>query len=181
MDKPESSGHLKDTGRPDPDPTLLTTQALFREVASLKELIEQKIKSSENLFNEKFQSITTQFELIEKQRVEQKKDTKDAVDAALAAAKEAVKEQTLSSEKAISKSETATKEILNQMSTTFSTANAGNQKTTEDLKERIVSVEQRVIGVEQQKVGAKEDRTGLYAAIGVIATLLGIAAVILSR
>jgi hypothetical protein len=31
------------TSRPIPDPTVLTTQALYREVAALKELIEQRI------------------------------------------------------------------------------------------------------------------------------------------
>lgn len=69
--------------RPVPDPTLLTTQALYREVATLRELIEEKILATDQLVSEKFASVDRQLDLVERQRVEQKSDTKAAVDAAL--------------------------------------------------------------------------------------------------
>jgi len=133
--------------RPDPDPTVLTTQALFREIGTLRELFEQRIDALEAerdratvqsahrtkvLNRERVEQFTAQRELLneritalrsltderfasaEHQRIEQKQDTKAAVDAALSAAKEAVKEQTTASGLSISKSETATREQLAQ-------------------------------------------------------------------
>ena len=88
---------------PVPDPTVLTTQALYREVSSLRELIELRIEDLSGLLDEKFLRTEQQFELVERQRVEQKNDTKNAVDAALTAQKEAAKEQTVASDRAIAK------------------------------------------------------------------------------
>lgn len=56
-------------------------------------------------------------------------NTKAAVDAALAAAEEAVKEQTTASDRSITNSETATSEQLKQMGTTLTTAIAGISDT----------------------------------------------------
>jgi hypothetical protein len=163
---------------PNPDPTVLSTQALFREIAGLKELMEQRLKASDSLMVEKFHSIETQFQLIERQRLEQKKDAKDAIDAALAAKNEAVKNQTESSEKAIAKSENSTKEILNQQNNTFSTAHDALLRGINELKERIIAIE-------QQRLGAKEDRGGLYSSIGMItlliSSIIGIITFVLSR
>jgi hypothetical protein len=63
-----------DTGNwtPRPDPTLLTTEQLNREIGHLKDL--------QNL----------RFELIERQRLESKEDNQKALDAALLAAKDSV-------------------------------------------------------------------------------------------
>jgi hypothetical protein len=61
-----------DDSRPVPDPTLLTTAALNREIGHLKELHDLR------------------FQLIEMQRLESKSDSKEALAAALATAKESV-------------------------------------------------------------------------------------------
>jgi hypothetical protein len=58
--------------KPRPDPTLLTTEQLNREIAHLKELIHLR------------------FDLIESRRLESKEDNQKALDAALLAAKESV-------------------------------------------------------------------------------------------
>jgi hypothetical protein len=148
---------------PVPDPTLLTTQALIREIASLRELMETQVAALEDVEDQKFFKVEQQFELVERQRVEQKKDTKDAVDAALTAQKEAVREQTAASERAIAKSEAATSKQLDQLSITFTTAIAAIQRELGEMKERLTAIE-------QQRLGAKEDRTGLYATLGTLAT-----------
>lgn len=77
------------------DPTRLTTEALMREIEVINKDIDRRFSFYDRLLEE-----------ADRRRVEQKEDTKAAVDAALAAAKEAVKEQNLSTEKAIGKSET---------------------------------------------------------------------------
>jgi chromosome segregation ATPase len=165
------------TSRPIPDPTVLTTQALYREVAALKELIEQRIDAISNTINaaitardslDKEVQLRTdlQFRLVEQQRIEQKGDTKNAVDAALTAQKEA-----------IGKTETSTNKALEELGTRLDTAIENLRRANDEVKERIVEVDRRVVDVVSQKVGATTDRTGLYAAIGIITTLifLGIA------
>jgi hypothetical protein len=183
---------------PTPDPTVLTTEALLREIAALRTLIDQRISSTEQLFetkillgreggmalkellsnqiNEKFASVDTQFQLVERQRVEQKQDTKAAVDAALAAAKEAVKEQTTASDRSITKSETATSEQLKQMNVTFTTAVAGIATPISDLKDRVTALEAVRLGARENRSDSRDDRgesranmaIGISVAMGVL-------------
>src|SRR5665213_4442028 len=87
--------------RPIPDPSTLTTSQLHRELASLRELIEARLDGTDK-------RIEIQFAERDKRADQAAKDSKSAVDAAFAAAKEAVSEQNKSSALAISKSETAT-------------------------------------------------------------------------
>lgn len=134
---------------PVPDPTILTTEALLREVARVKELVDAMLDGIGHVIDEKFSSVDRQLALVEQQRVEQKQDTKAAVDAALTAQKEAVKEQTTASERAIAKSEAATTKSIEQLGSTFTTAFDGQRRDIDDLKERIT-------GVEQQKKGGQE-------------------------
>ena len=197
---------------PKPDPTVLTTEALLREIAALRTLIDQRISATEQLFetkillgreggmamkeflqskigdletlmtarwdaldeevqqlaavrNEKFNTVQTQFDLIERQRVENKADTKAAVDAALAAAKEAVKEQTTASDRAITKSETATSEQLKQMNVTFTTAVQGISQPISDLKDRVTALE-------SVRLGVRQNASSVYALVGLIATIV---------
>ena len=141
----DDSGH---GWRPIPDPTTLTTQALEREIGQLESRITvvetnllSEVRHAGQLTSEKFHTVEQQFELVERQRVEQKSDTKTAVDAALAAQKEAVREQTIASERAIAKSETGTTKQLDQLSTNFDTALGGFRDQIADMKERTGKIE----------------------------------------
>lgn len=102
--------------RPIPDPTELTTEALTREITALRELLYSEIRHRNDLTNEQFKSISREinirFDAVEQRTAEQKTDTRLALEAALAAAKDAVQLQTEASELAQSKSEAAfTKQI----------------------------------------------------------------------
>jgi len=151
---------------PRPDPTVLTTEQLMREVGALKrefeaaleailvridamdkandlklrtlhempKRINEEVSHLEVLIDEKLRSVETQFDLVERGRVEQKVDTKAAVDAALIAQKEAVKEQTTASERAIAKSEAATTKQIDELNKTFSTLIEGVRREMGDLK-----------------------------------------------
>ena len=121
--------------KPQPDPTVLTTEQLLREISNAITLVDSPVKRVEDVTLERLVSVEKQFTLIERQRVEQKLDTEKAVAAALSAAKEAVKEQTTASEKSITKSETATAEQLRQLTATFTTALNGISEIIADLKE----------------------------------------------
>jgi len=116
--------------KPIPDPTKLTTEALTREIASIRELLfneiahrgrltdaqfnalSQKLESEFKSVYIKFEGIVQQFMAVDQRTAEQKADTRLAVDAALSAAKDAVRLQTEASQLAQTKSETAfTKQI----------------------------------------------------------------------
>ncbi len=157
---PAPSGHYPypATG----DPSALTTAQLLREVGILKELMLTM-----------FQAMEAKNLLLEGQRVEQKNDTKNALDAALSAAKEAVREQTIASDRAIQKSEQSTKEQLAQMNNTFQLAIATSSDNLNELKDRVTRIE-------SLKQGGQEKMTGIYAMVGFFGTLLLIINVILT-
>lgn len=131
-----------------------------------------------SLVDEKFVSVNTQFELIERQRVEQKADTKAAVDAALAAAKEAVKEQTTASDRSITKSETATSEQLKQMNVTFTTAIQGISQPISDLKDRVTALESIRLGGFESRGESRDSRAdsrgGIAIAVASVSAIMTI-------
>jgi len=82
----ESSG----TSTPRPDPTILTTEQLGRAIDNLQTLLERTIDAEAKLTAERFADVRRMQNLAEKARIEQKKDTKEAVDLALSSAKESI-------------------------------------------------------------------------------------------
>lgn len=82
-----------------------------------------------------------EFRLTERIRVEQKKDTKDAVDAALTAAKDAFREQATSFSAAVDKSEKATTYSIEQLGSKFEAAFEGLRRELGDVKERAATGE----------------------------------------
>jgi hypothetical protein len=111
---------------------------------------------------------------VERQRLEQKKDTKDAVDAALAAAKEAVAANTSSSEKSITKSETATSEQLKQLNVTFTTANVGLLSNFNDLKDRVGKIEAAKQGARDAGTERRLDLGQVLLAVSVLIAAVGL-------
>lgn len=140
------SGGGQRTITPYPDPSTLTTDALRREIGHLADALKVQMAAMEALTDEKFRSVDQQLALVERQRVEQKSDTKAAVDAALTAQKEAVKEQTTATATAIAKSETITSEQLKQLGVNFTTAIGALTSTLNDLKERVAAIESARLG-----------------------------------
>jgi hypothetical protein len=163
---------------PNPDPTERTREDLLREIANSQALLRSELDGAANVTAEKFNSIETQFSLVERQRVEQKADTEKAVQAALSAAKEAVKEQTAASERAIAKSEAAITKQLEQLNATFTTANQGLSDLFGDLKERVGKIESIKVGaIEQREVALSS--TNLV--LGLMVLLVGVAAIVVGK
>lgn len=154
------------------DPSALTTAQLLREIGGLHDLMFVRLADFDRLTQEKFESVDKQLDLIERQRVEQKKDTKDAVDAALTAQKEAVKEQTSATDKAIAKTEASTAEQLKQLALTFVTAIKGTTDGIDDLKERVAKMEATRLGMNEQRNEHRAANGAIYAAVGFIVSLL---------
>lgn len=137
-------GYQSDGGLvPVPDPTALTTQALLREVSSLKELLAVEIAGSKSLFdekiaryvavsNEKFEAVAAQFSERDTRTDQRAGDTKLAVDAAFAAAKEAT-----------AKIEAGFTKQIDGMIVLIDTKTKNIETNINDLKERMIAVESR--------------------------------------
>jgi hypothetical protein len=158
------------------DPTALTTDALRREVASLKDLIEVHLDSANReranlnsrlsdvpklileavmhlreLQEERFHSIQTQFQERDTRTEHISLANKLAIDAALQAAKEAVGEQNKSNLLANAKSEAAFTKQMDLLTDTMKTMGQGIADKMDDLKERIVAMENRNLGKDTMK------------------------------
>jgi len=134
MDSPPES-------RPNPDPSTLTTDALQREIGQARETARIALIASEVVQVARFESLDRQLASAEKLRLEQKKDSKEALDAALAAQKEAVGLQTEASEKSIAKSEAATNKQIEQLHVSSNAAADGQRSSFNDLKDRVARIE----------------------------------------
>jgi hypothetical protein len=143
---------MVEESRPIPDPTVLTTEQLHREIGSVREVLFGEVRHSAELTQEKFDAVDRRFTDLEARTAEQKRDTKDAVDAALQAAKEAVGQQTEASERSIAKSEAATTKQIDSVTALLSTSNAATGATIDDLKSRMDRME-------SAKLGGSEVRT----------------------
>lgn len=186
-DSAAQSGSGGFTTRPVPDPTLLTTQQLQRELLSLRELMESRIKPIEDdveilrshqekgpdrtaievghlkeLCFEKFAGVNVRF-LERDVRIEQtSKDNKTAITAAFDAAKEAV-----------SKSETNFSKQIDQQGVLVKEIRDGLTSKIDGVKDRVTTIEGNTAGI----VGIKNDNHSTNALtisiIAVVATILG--------
>lgn len=157
---------------PVPDPTILSTEALQREIKQLRELLESQIRAQKDICDEKFLSVGDKLALGERQRVEQKSDTEKAIQAALTAQKEAVAAQAASFAESVAKSETATARQLEQMQTTFKTEISNIATNQSDLKDRVGKIEFVKIGVHEQRTEGRSSVAGVYAAVGIAITVI---------
>lgn len=159
-------------GRPPSDPSELTTAQILRETAILRELLETNVTGVSAVAEEKFQAMSDRFEsmnqkfdMVERVRVEQKKDTKDAVDAALTAQKEAVKEQTQAFGLATAKSEAAMTEQLKALTATFSAGITALTNAHNDTKDRVSRIE-------SAKTGGSTMIAGIAGGVGVLISIV---------
>ena len=181
--------------RPVPDPTLLTTQQLLREMSNLREVIFTRLDAMDKamdlfrenitrvptdvdkqvghlkaLHEEKFMGVQKQFEERDTRTDQTSRDSKVAIDAALQAAKEAVGQQTQASDRAIAKSETATSKQLDQLAVQIQTETKALDGKITDLKERLTLMEGRGSGVQ----------ASWAVAVAVIGMLMGVGGLILA-
>jgi len=157
------------------DAAILRQDDLRRADASA---IREEIKALKENIDTRFDGIDHEFALIESHRVEQKIDTKVAVDAALSAAEKAVKEQTLASEKSIIKSETSAAEQSKQQNATFTAALKGVSDILADVKDRVVKVESRKEGSRESEADRHQGISTATAVLAVVLSFLMIVVVI---
>jgi len=100
----------------------------------LPELVDDRIEALKSLHSEMFASIQTRF-------LEQKVDSKVAVDAALQAQKEAASQQNVSFALSINKSESAFKEQMVQLQTLIAQQGKNSADKIDDIKQRVTAME----------------------------------------
>ena len=156
-----------------PDPTVRTLTTLHREIENLQKEREAALNSFKLLADEKFNSVKREFDILERNRIEQKADTKQAVDAALIAQKEAVKEQTLASEKSIAKSEAATAKQIEQQSSSFNQGQSATNSALADLKDRVIKIESVKIGSTEQIADNRSHINTISNSLALVAMVVG--------
>jgi len=170
--------------RPIPDPTLLTTEASVRLEAMIRNLIQTEITHQNDLFSEKFERIDMRFNMLDARTAEQKSDTKAALDAALAAQKEAVASQTASFKENITKSETAATERIKGVETLLATSSRATDDKISDLKDRVIAIEAGKLGsVEQvanQRASGVDTRGVMASIISIVTATIAVASIIIT-
>jgi hypothetical protein len=158
----------RDDVTPRPDPTKLTTEALLREIAGLREFVLGEIGHVREISQTKFSAIDRQLEGIAQRTAEQKTDTKDALDAALQAAKEAVNLQREASDKAIAKSEADTTGKIEALGKLVEKSSDVKDEKIEDLKERMNRIEGALIAAQTVQTGDDKKSASNLVVIGVV-------------
>jgi hypothetical protein len=167
--------------RPVPDPTVLTTEASSRLEATLRDFIKTEIRHQNDLFVSVVARIEMRLDLLDGRTAEQKSDTKAALDAALAAQKEAVASQTESANKSIDKSETATTERIKGVEALLATSTKATDDKITDLKDRVIAIEAVKLGTVEQtanmRANSMDSRGNMASIISVITTIIAIASI----
>lgn len=184
---------------PRPDPTVLTTAMLQREIATSREVIETRLDGMDKaiellqrttdkfpqhiveavdrlqeLHTEKFKSIATQFVERDTRTEQTSRDSKVAVDAALQAAKEAVGEQNKSSALAIAKSEAATTKQIDQIGQMIAATNNAMNDKIDDIKTRLTTIESYKKGGYEGMGSVGSIVMGVAAVIAVIVSIVAL-------
>ena len=139
---------------PVPDPTTLTNELVSKAVESAVQRLEARLDGADKLTNERIKalietvnvfkiSINERFQLGDVQTEKAARDVKSAVDAAFAAAKEAVGEQNKSNALSIAKSEVATTKQIDQLTENLRLSVKTTDDKIGDLKDRILAMEAR--------------------------------------
>ena len=152
-----------------PDPTLMTIDALRREIAMSEAQTAARFDAIESLIQERVRRIDALMERAEAARLEQKSDTREAVSAALESQKEAT-----------AKMEDALAGQISALRDNFETSIRSVRGTVDDLKDRMTAAESVRQGIDEQKTVSRSMTAGSVASIGVGASLLLVLVAVLS-
>lgn len=113
----------------------------------IQAMIGAEVSRLQELHEEKFASIATQFKERDTRTEQAAKDSKVAIDAALQAQKEAVSEQNKSNAQAITKSEAFVTKQIDQITALISATAKATDDKIDDLKTRAQAIESRGKGI----------------------------------
>jgi len=189
---------------PIPDPTTLTTAALLREIASLKEIIftrldamdkamivfsdaitrsptdvDKQISHLKELHEEKFESIVKQFSERDARMDREAASNKTSLDAALQAAEKAVNKQNETFALSINKSENATNKQMEQQATLIHTSNGALESKISDLKDRVTIIEGKSTGQQVAQTTTQVGHSFMVAVFVACVSFAGLLVVII--
>ena len=151
------------------------------ELTSQREYILALIDNVKGVNAEKFDAISTQFAERDTRTEQAAQESRISLDAALAAAKEAVSEQNKANTLAIGKSEDATKERLDSLATLGGTTNVALQAQITDLKSRLDRGEGAGVGANNNHIQTREASTDARTLLfGIISAFVGIGGIVLA-
>ena len=183
--------------RPVPDPTLLTTQQLLRELAALRELLEARLNGMDRatellsatvnrtptviqteishvreVEQERFASIAQQFHERDVRADKAERAAKEALDAALLAQKELVAQQNDANAAQAAKTDLSTTKQIDQIGIRIDTMQKAFDDRLTELKERIDRGEGSDTGAATRRTEQRLDLGQLIAALAVVAAVI---------
>lgn len=192
--------------KPIPDPTVLTTAQLLRELASLRELLEARLDAADEatrlrweqmqkmpaeaktqiahlqaLMDERFGSVFRMFEERDVRARQATEASERAVEAALQAARELVTAQSAATAEASAKAEASTTKQIDQIGAIIKTLEKAVDARITELKERIDRGEGEGAGRQEYRTERRLDSGQVVAVTVALIALAGLVAAVLLR
>jgi hypothetical protein len=180
-----------------PGPPYLTTEELRRDVSALREILQARLDGMDRatvvlsetvnrtptaiqvaianlqaLHDEKFKAIAQQFVERDTRTDQAAKASKEALDAALLAAKELVSQQNEANAQAADKAEQSTIKQIDQIGIRIDTTQKGLEDRLTELKERVDRGEGSIVGASGQKSESRLNVGTLIAVVGLVVSIL---------
>jgi hypothetical protein len=143
------------------------------QMQALREFIMSQIENIRGVTTEKFDAVDSRFKERDIRTEQAAVESRIFLDAALAAAKEAVAEQNKANAQAIGKSETATQQI-DAMLQLMTTSNKSLEDKISDIKSRLDRGEGRNTGSSEARDDKRSDVGTIIQAIAVMVTIVGL-------
>jgi hypothetical protein len=164
---PQSGENVYIERRPVPDPTQLTTTAIARDVAALKELVVEKIEASRKIIQaqveghwsldlERFRAVDLRFNERDIRFSQAAADNSEALKSALAS------------------TNSATVRLENTFSKQIDTIGERLDKQVAGMVERITDLKDRIVAIEGQHKGSGETIGWVIGAAGVFIAIISI-------
>jgi hypothetical protein len=195
--------------RPVPDPTVLTTEQLRRELGSLREILQARLDGMDRaqellngdmrrvpsetdkqvqhlreLHETKFDGVQTQFEERDKRTEQLSLASRTAIAAALQAQKESAIAQNESNAASVTKSEGAFTKQIDAIGLLVQSTKIAIESNIADIKERLTSIEGRTMGMTNQQSTQHQDSSSRVAMVAMIAAIVlalaGVASFVMS-
>jgi len=155
---------------PRPDPTVLTTEALHREIAALREAVSGEALAARELVEEQFRGVQTQFDLIERANEKLGVADKTALAAALEAQKAAAAQAHASLVAAIEKMESGFTKQIDGVAAKIVSSVATIGGSLDDLRGRLDRGEGTVTGSDKTK---SDSRSNVGMIVGIVMAAFG--------
>jgi len=147
-----------------------------RQLAALREYLIEHINRVSDISSEKFVGIDTRFGERDERTAQAAQESRISLDAALAAAKEAVSEQNKANTLAIGKSEAATQKQIDSLVALMNTNNKSVEDKISDLKSRLDRgpIEQTVANKAERRLDIGQILLAVSVVIAAIALVVGL-------